>query len=138
MLAIHRLKIQGRGYGMFLPKFLGGSRISGKIARGVHLFCILLHFYYQVFRKFAWGVLFHTPSPLPHLPPPPVCIYVAIILNNLAIWHSGNLYKFDHINQMITLSEITLCGFHCIIFNCISWERGREGERLPLYNIKLY
>jgi hypothetical protein len=24
----HGLKIQGRGYGMFLPKFLGGSRVS--------------------------------------------------------------------------------------------------------------
>ena len=41
----HGLKIQGRGYLMFLPKFLGVSRVSGKIARGVHLFCVLLHFY---------------------------------------------------------------------------------------------
>ncbi len=43
----HGLKIQGRGYGMFLPKFLGGSRVSGQIAWGVHLFWVLLllHFY---------------------------------------------------------------------------------------------
>jgi hypothetical protein len=49
------------GYLKFLPKSVGGSRLSGKITRGVHLFGVLLHFYYQVFRKFAWGVLFHTP-----------------------------------------------------------------------------
>jgi hypothetical protein len=31
----HGLNIQqGRGYLKFLPKFLGGSRVSGKIARG--------------------------------------------------------------------------------------------------------
>jgi hypothetical protein len=41
----HGLKIQGRGYLKFLPKFLGGSRLSGKIAMGLPLFWVLLHFY---------------------------------------------------------------------------------------------
>jgi hypothetical protein len=41
----HRLKIQGRGYLKFLPKFLGGSSLSGKNARGIPLFQVSLHFY---------------------------------------------------------------------------------------------
>jgi hypothetical protein len=42
----HGLKIQGRGYGMFLPKFLGGGPgFQEKLQGGVHLFCVLLHFY---------------------------------------------------------------------------------------------
>jgi hypothetical protein len=43
----HGLKIQGRGYLMLKP--LGGSRLTGKIAWGVPLFRVLLHFYLQVF-----------------------------------------------------------------------------------------
>ncbi len=30
-----------------------------------------------------------------------------------AIWDLANMGQFDHINQMITLSVITLSGFHC-------------------------
>jgi hypothetical protein len=43
----HGLKIQGGGVWDVFAKFLGGggSRVSGKIARGVHLFFVLLHFY---------------------------------------------------------------------------------------------
>ena len=42
----HGLKIQGRGYGMFLPKFLGGGQgFQEKLPGGVHLFCVLLYFY---------------------------------------------------------------------------------------------
>jgi hypothetical protein len=43
----HGLKIQGRGYLMFFAKIPGGwgSRLSGKIAWGVPLFQVLLHFY---------------------------------------------------------------------------------------------
>jgi hypothetical protein len=40
----HGLKIQGRGFGMFLPKFLGGGGGQGfqeKLPGGVHLFCVL-------------------------------------------------------------------------------------------------
>jgi hypothetical protein len=50
----HGLKIQGRGYGMFLPKFLrggpGGSRVSGKIARGYTYFafyCIFINKFFE-------------------------------------------------------------------------------------------
>jgi hypothetical protein len=65
---------------MFLPKFLGGQGFQEKLPGGVPLFWVLLHFYEQVFQKFAWGgggVLFHPPSP-PH---PPVCIYGGNIKN---------------------------------------------------------
>ena len=41
----HGFKIQRRVYLKFLPKFQGGSRLTGKIARGVPLFRILLHLY---------------------------------------------------------------------------------------------
>jgi hypothetical protein len=34
----------------------------------------------------------------------------------LVIWDLLNLGQFDHINQMITLSVITLSGLHCIWF----------------------
>jgi hypothetical protein len=33
----HGMKIQGRGYLKFLPKSLGGSKLSGKIGKGVPL-----------------------------------------------------------------------------------------------------
>ncbi len=42
----HGLKIQGRGYLMFFAKiFRGGQGFQEKLPGGVHLFCILLHFY---------------------------------------------------------------------------------------------
>jgi hypothetical protein len=44
----HGLKIQGRGYPKFLTKSqrgAGGSRLSGKFAKGFPLFWVLLHFY---------------------------------------------------------------------------------------------
>jgi hypothetical protein len=34
----------------------------------------------------------------------------------LVIWDLVNLEKNYHINQMITLSELTLSGFHCITY----------------------
>jgi hypothetical protein len=59
----HGLKIQGRGYLMFFAKIPRGSRVSGKIAWGVPLFRVLLHFYFEIYLP-------------PHLTPP-VCIYVS-------------------------------------------------------------
>ena len=35
------------------------------------------------------------------------------------IWYLANLGQFDHINRMITLSVITLSGFHCYTIDFI-------------------
>jgi hypothetical protein len=66
----HGLKIQGRGYLKFLPNFLGGSRVSDKIARGSPYFGFIAFLLTSVL-KFAWGVLY-LPSPSSS---PLVCIY---------------------------------------------------------------
>jgi hypothetical protein len=69
-------RVENPGEGVAQIFVWGGSRLSGKIAKVGPLLWLLLHFYYQVFYKFACGVLFHPPSPFPpHPPPPPVCIY---------------------------------------------------------------
>ncbi len=61
------LKNQGRGYLMFLPKSLEGSRLSGKIA----LILGFISFLFTSFSKICLGGTVSSPSP----PPPPVCIY---------------------------------------------------------------
>jgi hypothetical protein len=68
----HRLKIQGRGYLKFLPKSQGGSRLSGKIARGV-FYCIFINKCFEIY-----------PPPPPHLiPPPPLCAFMYGVLTTL-------------------------------------------------------
>jgi hypothetical protein len=62
----HRVKIPGTGYLMFLPKFLAGSRLSGKIAWGggspyFGFYCIFIN----KFLKICLGGAFSSPSPLP-------------------------------------------------------------------------
>ncbi len=66
----HGLKIQGRGgVAQVFAKIPEGSRLSGKIAREVLLFRVLLHFYSQVFWNLPGGVLC-----LPSLLPP--CVHL--------------------------------------------------------------
>ncbi len=68
----HGLKIQGRGYGMFLPKFLGGVKGFRKNCYGgstyFAFYCIFIN---KFFKNLPGGVLFHTPPP--PLAPPPLC-----------------------------------------------------------------
>ncbi len=70
---------------MFLPKFLGGgSRVSGKIARGgPHILRFIASF-----SKICLGGCCFIP-PLPPYPPPPVCIYEVRL--NLKKRKEGNL-----------------------------------------------
>ncbi len=66
-------KSRGGGFGMFLPKFLGGGLgFQEKLPGGVHLFCYFIAFLLTSFSKICLGgVLFHTPpSPPPY---PPLC-----------------------------------------------------------------
>ncbi len=64
----HGLKIQGRGYGMFLPKLLrGGQGFQEKLPGGSTYFAFYCIFINKFFKNLPGGVLFHTP---------PVCIYV--------------------------------------------------------------
>jgi hypothetical protein len=39
------------------------------------------------------------------------------------IWDITNQGQFDHINRMITLSVITLSGFHCIFIRHVFVQR---------------
>jgi hypothetical protein len=60
----HGLKIRGRGYLMFLPKSLSGSRLSGKIAWGggspyFGFYCIFMNKCFEICMR---GVLY-LPSP---------------------------------------------------------------------------
>jgi hypothetical protein len=59
------------GWGAYVHKgwkpWGGGSRSSRQNCQGVPLFCVLLHFYNQVFCKFDCWVPLH--------PRPPLCIY---------------------------------------------------------------
>jgi hypothetical protein len=50
----HRLKIQGRGYLKFLPKYLGKSRLSEKISRGVPSILGFNAFLLTGVSKFDW------------------------------------------------------------------------------------
>jgi len=59
----HGRKIQG-GYLKFLPKFLGWSKLLGQNCQGSLLFCVLLHFYWQVFRKCACCFIPPHPHPI--------------------------------------------------------------------------
>jgi hypothetical protein len=67
----HGLKIQGRGYGMFLPKFLEGFKGFRKNCQGGTPILRFIAFLLTSFLKILRGVLFHTPPP--PLPPPPLC-----------------------------------------------------------------
>jgi hypothetical protein len=70
------LKIQGRGYLEFLPKFLWrGWRFSGKIAREVTLFWVCI-FINKCFEICPWVLYLTVPLPLP----PPVCIHKESVL----------------------------------------------------------
>jgi hypothetical protein len=88
----HGLKIQGRGYLMFLPKSQGGSRLSGKIAKGVPLFRVLflLHFYKQVFWNLPGGPIFTLPFPLTPL----VCITETIFRLIMYNWSNVSFNYF--------------------------------------------
>jgi hypothetical protein len=67
-IVANRLKIQGRGYLKFLPKSLGGSRLSGKIDRGFPPILDFIAFLLTSVLKFAWGSDIYPP-PSPHPPP---------------------------------------------------------------------
>jgi hypothetical protein len=104
----HGLKIQGKGYLMFLPKSLGGgggSRLSGKIAGGSPYFgfyCILL----TSFSKICLGVLFHPPSTLT---PPPPCVLLWQEDRRCQIWSWKILVicKFNtKLWKKLTLSKV--------------------------------
>jgi hypothetical protein len=74
LIDAHGLKIQGKGYGMFLPKFLGGggSRVSGKIARVGLPILRFIAFLLTSFSKICLGgCCFIPPSP-----PYPPCVHL--------------------------------------------------------------
>jgi hypothetical protein len=54
---------------MFLPKFLGGSRVSGKIARGGPPILRFIAFLLTSFSKICLGGAVSYPPPPPPLPP---------------------------------------------------------------------
>jgi hypothetical protein len=54
----------------------------------------------------------------------------------MVYWGLGHLGKFDHINQMITLSVITLSVFHCSKFNLVRNEECIMSRHLSKYNIQ--
>ncbi len=72
----------GGGYLKFLPKSLGGSRVSGKTARGgpsiLHFIAFLLTSYSKIC---LGGAVSYPPYP-----PPPVCIYAS----NIWCWDSNS------------------------------------------------
>ncbi len=74
----HGLKIQGRGYGMFVPKFLGGggSRVSGKIAKGGPPILRFIAFLLTSFSKICLGGCCFIHPPPPPLPPP--CVHLCM------------------------------------------------------------
>ncbi len=82
----HGLKIQGRGYGMFLPKFLGGWRVSGKIAWGSTYFGFYCIFINKFFKNLPGGCCF---IPSPHPPHPPcvhLCFYPTLVQSSRLIF----------------------------------------------------
>ena len=57
-------------------------------------------------------------------------LILTLISNRRLLGTSANIIS-DHINQMITLSVITLSGFHCyfiIIADCCQVHRGQDGH----------
>jgi hypothetical protein len=93
----HWLKIQGGGELKFLPKSLGvgvGGKAFRKNQQWGPLFRVLLHFYKQVFLKFAWmGYFVYTSFP-PSPPPLPECIYEQECFqfkNKVTYWSNTNL-----------------------------------------------
>jgi hypothetical protein len=84
----HGLKIQGRGYLIFLPKSLvgGGSRLSGKIAwRGPPILDFIA-FLLTSFSKICLGervLLFYPPPPAP-LPCVHLCLKQSILFLGLS------------------------------------------------------
>ncbi len=77
----HGLKIQGRGYGMFLPKFLGGGQgFWEKLPGGGPLILRFIAFLLTSFLKICLGVCCF-------IPPPPLCASMFSDLN------MNNIYK---------------------------------------------
>jgi len=62
----------------FSIKLGGGSKVLALNLKGTTLFCVLLHFCYQVFWKYYGGVFCHTPSL-------PVCIYEQAHVSKLCL-----------------------------------------------------
>ncbi len=91
----------GEGVLEVLPKIpRGGSRLSGKIARGG-----LLHFYYNCFEICLWGPMF-TSSPSPRPPPLPPC---ASMVSLLFLQLRGNCFKFGNLLSLL----VALVSFGC-------------------------
>ncbi len=67
-------KSRGGGTWCFLPKSLGGSRVSGKIAWGGPPISGFIAFLLTSVLKFAWGGYYIYPPPFP--PPHPPCVHL--------------------------------------------------------------
>ncbi len=106
----HGLKIQGRGYLMFLPKSLGGSRLSVKIARVGEGLPILgfISFLLTSFLKICLGGAVSSP-------PPSLC-YVPV-WKSLLVWKTAGCCH--HCFSLYFASENFLNKFkiHCNTLN---------------------
>ncbi len=71
----HGLKIQGRGYGMFLPKFLGGQGFQKKLPGGSPYFVFYCIFINKFFKNLPGGGAVSSPLTPPLTPP---CVHLCM------------------------------------------------------------
>ncbi len=129
----HWLKIQGRGYLKFLPISLGGSRLSGKIAReglpisGFNFYCIFIN---KCFDICLW-VSYIYPSPLP-LP----CVHLWMVgtLVEPCLTSSSVVNNWDEQNASISIFSLkqkfikTFAGFTTLTVLTEFWLRQNHLE----------
>ncbi len=115
LLSVHRctrVENPGEGYGMFLPKFLGGVKGFRKNYQGgppiFAFYCIFIN---KFFENLLGGVLFHTP-PTPY---PPPCVHLCVCLPDHKLL---NVFALLFIHDYITLSPSacpSLCHINVIL-----------------------
>ncbi len=114
----HGLKIQGGGVLEVFDKIPKGSQgFQEKLPGGIHLFWVLLHLYWQVFRKFAWGCCF--------IPPHPLCVHLWCEYEYRCgfMWGYGygNERVFVHVFKLRSLCLSSLVEWIAKGYNMILW-----------------